>query len=130
MHGSPSEANDVTVSEAKGTTEKTVAELLKLDAKHSDSQLKDSELEIGLPTRQALNDVKNGGMQKQCYLGIWDILNKLLTFMQKSLAHRNPLVEALTGLHPAEKAKITSVEKIRKVGDSLPCIKPEELGFN
>ena len=31
---------------------------LKLDMKHSDSQLKDSELEIGLPTRQALNDVK------------------------------------------------------------------------
>ena len=49
---------------------KTVAELLKLDMKHSDSQLKDSELEIGLPTRQALNDVKNSGMQKQCYLGI------------------------------------------------------------
>ena len=40
---------------------------------------------------------------------------------------RNPLIEALTCLHPAEKAKITSVEKIRKVGDSLPCIKPEEL---
>ena len=36
---------------------KTVAELLKLDMKHSDSQLKDSELEIGLPTRQALNRV-------------------------------------------------------------------------
>ena len=34
----------------------TVAEL-----KHSNSQLKDSELEIGLPTRQALNDVKNSG---------------------------------------------------------------------
>ena len=49
---------------------KTVAELLKLDMKHSDSQLKDSELEIGLPTRQALNDVKNSGMQKQHYLGI------------------------------------------------------------
>ena len=30
-------------------------------------------------------------------------------------------------LHPAEKAKIPLVEKIRKVGDSLPCIKPEEL---
>ena len=37
---------------------KTVVELLKLDMKHSDSQMKDSELEIGLPTRQALNDVK------------------------------------------------------------------------
>ena len=65
-----SEANDVSVSEVKGNTEETVAELLKLDMKHSDSQLKNSELEIGLPTRQALNDVKNSGMQKQCYLGI------------------------------------------------------------
>ena len=43
---------------------KTVVELLKLDMKHSYSQLKDSELEIGLPTRQALNDVKNSRMQK------------------------------------------------------------------
>ena len=49
---------------------KTVAELLKLDMKHSDSWLKDSELEIGLPNRQALNDVKNSEMQKQCHLGI------------------------------------------------------------
>ena len=38
--------------------------------KHSDSQLKGSELEIGLLTRQALNDVKNSGMQKQHSLGI------------------------------------------------------------
>ena len=52
---------------------------------------------------------------------------KLLTCMQKSLALGSPLIEALTCLHPAEKAKITSVEKIRKVGESLPCIKPEEL---
>ena len=28
---------------------------------------------------------------------------------------------------PCEKAKITSVEKIRKVGDSLQCIKAEKL---
>ena len=47
--------------------------------------------------------------------------------MQKSLALRNLPIEALTCLHRTEKAKITSVEKIRKVGDSLPCIKPEEL---
>ena len=47
--------------------------------------------------------------------------------MQKSLALRNPLIEALTCLHLAEKAKITSVEKMRKVGDGLPCVKPEEL---
>ena len=94
--------------------------------KHSDSQLKDSELD-GLPTRQALNDVKNSGMQKQCYLGIRTFFTETQTYMQKSLALRNPLIEALVCLHPAEKAKITSVEKIRKVGDSLPCIKPEEL---
>ena len=106
---------------------KTVAELLKLDMKHSDSQLKDSELEIGFQTRQALNDVKNSGMQKRCYLGIRTFFTETLTYMQKSLVLRNPLIEALTCLHPAEKTKITSVEKIRKVGDSLLCIKPEKL---
>ena len=95
--------------------------------KHSDSQLKDSELEIGLPTRQALNDMKNSGIQKQCYLGIRTYFTETLTYMQKSLALRNPQIEALACLHPVEKAKITSVEKIRTVGDSLPCIKPEEL---
>ena len=106
---------------------KTVAELLKLDMKHSDSQLKDSELEIGLPTRQALNDIKTVGCRSNAILVLGHSSQKLLTYMQKSLALRNPLIEALTCLHPAEKAKITSVEKIRKVGDSLPCIKPEEL---
>ena len=106
---------------------KTVLGLLKLDMKHSDSQLKDSELEIRLPTRQALNDVKNSGMQKQCYLGIRTFFTETLTYKQKSLTLRNPLIEALTYFHPAEKAKIISVEKIRKVGDSLLCIKPEEL---
>ena len=125
MHGSPFEANDVSVSEAKGTTEENCSRTIELDMKHSDSQLKDSGLEIGLPSRQALNDVKNSGMQKQCYLRTF--FTETLTCMQKSLALRNPLTEALTCLHPAEKAKITSVEKIRKVGDSLPCIKPEEL---
>ena len=89
--------------------------------------MKDSELEIGLPTRQALNDVKNSGKQKQCYLGIRTFFTETLTYMQKSLVLRNPLIEALTCLHHTEKAKITSVEKIRKVRDSLPCIKPEEL---
>ena len=62
---------------------KTVAELLKLDMKHSDSQLKDSELEIGLPTRQALNDVKNSGMQKQCYLGIRTFFTETLDLHAK-----------------------------------------------
>ena len=66
MHGSPSEVNDVLVSEAKGNT------------------------------RQALNDVKNSGMQKQCYPGIKTFFTEPLTDMQKSLALRNPLIEALT----------------------------------
>ena len=66
-------------------------------------------------------------MQKQCYLGIRTLFTETMTYMQKSLALRNPQTEAPTCLHPAEKAKITSVEKIRKVGDTLPCIKPEEL---
>ena len=51
--------------------------------KHSDSQLKDSELEIGLPTRQALNDVKNSGMQKQCYLGIRTFFTETLDLHAK-----------------------------------------------
>ena len=58
-----------------------LAELLKLDMKHSDSQLKDSELEIGLLTRQALNDVKSSVMQKQCYLGIRTFFTETLTYM-------------------------------------------------
>ena len=128
MHDSPTEANDVAVSEAKGNTEENHSGNVEIGyMKHSDSQFKDSELEIGLPTRQALNDVKISWTQKQCYLGIRTFFTETLTCMQKSLALRNPLIEALTCLHPAEKAKITSVEKIRKVGDSLPCIKPEEL---
>ena len=65
---------------------KTVAELLKLDMKHSDSQLKDSELEIGLPTRQALNYVKNSGMQKQCYLGSKVIIHLYLAFLAMFLS--------------------------------------------
>ena len=39
----------------------------------------------------------------------------------------NPFIEALTCLHPEEKTKVISVQKIRKVGNSLPCVKPEEL---
>ena len=58
-------------------------ELLKLDMKHSDSQLENSELEIGLPTRQTVNGVKNGGMQKQCYLGNRTLFTETLTCMLK-----------------------------------------------
>ena len=83
---------------------KTVVDLLKLDMKHSDSQLKESELKIRLPTRQALNDVKNSRMQKQCYLGTRTFFTETLDLHAKSLALRNPLIEVLTCLHPAEKA--------------------------
>ena len=44
-------------------------ELLKLDIKNVDVQLKDSELESGVSARQALKDVRNSGRQGQCYLG-------------------------------------------------------------
>ena len=47
--------------------------------------------------------------------------------MQKSLELNNHLIETLTCFHPEEKTKVTSVQKIRKVGNSLPCVKPEEL---
>ena len=53
----------------------TVAELLKLDMKHTDSQLKDSE--IGLPTRQALNDVKNSGCRSNAILVLGHSSQKL-----------------------------------------------------
>ena len=74
MHGFPSEANDL---KPKLIQKKTVAELLKLDMKHSDSQLKDSELEIGLPTRQALNDVKTVGCRSSAILVLGNSSQKL-----------------------------------------------------
>ena len=104
------------VSEAKGTTEENCSRTVEIGYEA-----------FRFSTRQALNDVKNSRMQKQRYLGIRTFFTETLTCMQKSLALRNPLIEALTCLHPVENAKITSVEKIRKVGDSLPCIKPEDL---
>ena len=48
---------------------KSVDELLKFDIKNVDIQLKDSKLEIDVPARQALKDVRNSGRQRQCYLG-------------------------------------------------------------
>ena len=47
--------------------------------------------------------------------------------MQKSLALRNLLIEALACLHPDQKTDIRSIQKIRVVGSSLLCVKPEEL---
>ena len=49
--------------------------------------------------------------------------------MHKSLELNNPLIEALTCLHPEEKTEVTSVQKIRKLGNSVPCVKPEDILF-
>ena len=47
---------------------KYVEELLKLYIKNEDIQLKDSELEIGVPARQALKDVRNSGRHRQKWI--------------------------------------------------------------
>ena len=91
-------------------------------------QLKD-DLEIGMKTRKAINDLKQVGKQKQCYFGIRSFFTSVTTYMQKSLALRNLLIEALACLHPDQKTGIRSVQKIRVVGSNLPCVKPEELTF-
>ena len=92
-----------------------------------DIQLKDSELEIGVPARQALKDIRNSGRQTQCYLGIRSFFMQTIAYMQESLELNSPLIEALTYLHSEEKTRVTSVQNIRKLGNSLPCVKPEEL---
>ena len=106
---------------------KTVNELLKLDSKKVELQLKDDELEIGTKTRKAINDLKQVGKHKQFYLGIRCFFTSVTTYMQKSLALRNLLIEALACLHPDQKTGIRSIQKIRVVGSSLPCVKPELL---
>ena len=53
-----------------------LSELLKLDSKGVELQLKDDELEIGTKTRKAINDLKQFGKQKQCYLCIRSFLHK------------------------------------------------------
>ena len=45
-------------------------ELLKLDSKNVDFQLKDDELDVGNETKKAVNDLKQSGKQRQCFLGI------------------------------------------------------------
>ena len=64
---------------------KTVSELLKLDSKKVELQLRDDELEIGTKTRKAINDLKKVGKLKQCYLGIRSFFTSITTYMQKSL---------------------------------------------
>ena len=86
---------------SKQTTnqENTVSELLKLDSKKVELQLKDDEMEIGMATRKATNDLKQSGKQKQCYLGIRSFFPRIITYIQKSLELSNPLIDALVHLH-------------------------------
>ena len=90
-------------------------------------QLNDDELAIDMRTRKARNDLKQVGKQKQCYLGIKSFFTSATTYMQKSLALRYLLTEVLACLHPDQKTGIRSIQKIRVVGRSLPCVKPVEL---
>ena len=88
------------VLKQRAIQKKSVDKLLKLDIKNVDIQFKDSELEIGMPARQALKDVRNSGRQRQCYLGIRSFFIQTIAYMQKSLELNNPHIEALTYLHP------------------------------
>ena len=47
-----------------------MSELLKVDSKNLDHQLKDEDLEIGIGTRKAISELKHSGKQRKCYLGI------------------------------------------------------------
>ena len=48
--------------------ERLVNELLKVDSKNMDFQLKDDELDVGNETKKAINDLKQSGKQRQCFL--------------------------------------------------------------
>ena len=90
-----------------------------------DLQLKDDELEIGTKTREVINDLQQVGKQKQFYLVIRSFFTSVTTYMQKSLALGHLLIEAFACLHPDQKTGIRSIQKIRVVGSSLPCVKPK-----
>ena len=115
------EASDVQILEAELNLGEAVSELLKLDSKKVELQLKDDELEMSTKTRNAINDLKQVGKQKQCYLRIRSFFTSVTTYMQKSLALRKLLIEALACLQPDQKTGIRSIQKLRE------CVKPEEL---
>ena len=104
-----------------------MSELLKVDSKNVDHQLKNAYLEIGVGTRKAINELKHSGKQRWCYLGIRLFFTSVISYMQKSLELNNSPVEALRCLHPDERDKEASIQKIRVVGNSVPCVKTEEL---
>ena len=89
-------------------------------------QLKVEDLEIGVGTRKAINELKHSGKQRHCYLGIRSFFTSVISYMQKSLELNNSFVEALRCLHPDERDKEASIQKIRVVGNSLPCVKTEK----
>ena len=104
-----------------------MSELLNVDSKNMHHQLKDEDLEIGVGTRKAINELKHSGKQRQCYLGIRWLFTSVISYMQKSLELNNSLLEALGCLHPDGRDKEASIQNIRVVGYSLPCVKTEEL---
>ena len=85
------------------------------------------KLEIGELARQTLEDIKISGKQKQCYLSIRSFFMRTVAYMQKTPELNNLILDTLTCLHPDEKTKIISVQRITMTGNSLPCITPEEL---
>ena len=102
--------------------ERLVNELLKVDSKNMDFQLKDDELDVGNETKKAINDLKQSGKQRQCFLGIRSFFTTVV-----ALKLKNPLVEAMSCLQPEQRTKGSSLQKIRLVGSQLPCWKPEEV---
>ena len=81
---------------------RSVNELLKVDSKNIDFQLKNGELDVGNETKKAVNDLKQSGKQRQCFLGIRSFFTTVVAYMQKSLELRNPLVEAVSRLQPEQ----------------------------
>ena len=90
-----------------------------------DFQLKDDELDVGNETKKAINDLKQSGKQRQCFLGIRSFFTTVVACRQKSLDLKNPHVEAMSCLQPEQITKDSSLQKIRLVGSQLPCVKPE-----
>ena len=89
--------------------------------------MKNDELDVGNETKKAVNDLKQNGKQRQCFIGIRSFFTTVVAYMQKSLELRNPLVEAMSCLQPEQRTKDSSLQKIRLVGSLLPCVKPEEV---
>ena len=90
--------------------ERLVNELLKVDSKNMDFQLKDDELDVGNETKKATNDLKQSGKQMQCFLGIRSFFTTVVAYMQKSLELKNSLVEAMSCLQPEQRTRFLFTE--------------------